>query len=260
MATFVESVSGNFNPPTLNVGFIFNAAALGLGLIRPPDRVRLDVITADATVQETHSSEAEITEHPVEVGANITDHIRPKLKRLTIDGIISNTPIGPTGELSDKLHTAALALGISLPSFPTSYDVDAIKTAAYTTRAKASLEQLQRLVDAAQPIIIHTPLKDYPKMALESVTVVRDKTVSRGGIRFLAVCKEIRTVETLTTSAQLPSTVQPAKDIGTQSTKPAGFKLPDGSFLDQAVGRAFDKIGLPPMPRSVRLSAPGGDT
>src|SRR6266850_6876576 len=190
MADFVSSISGNAQPPQYQpISFLFNAGALGLGLLKPPDRVRLDVITVDAAMTETHTLEAEVTEHPVEQGANITDHIRPKLKRYTIDGIISNTPIGPTGELSDALHTGALALGVTLPNFPTSYDLDLARSAGATTRAKATFEKLVELVDAGQPIIIHSPLKDYPNMALESVQVIRDGQLSRGAIRFQAICK-----------------------------------------------------------------------
>jgi hypothetical protein len=185
MADFVTAVSGNAQPPQLQpISFVFNAGALGLGLLKTPDRVRLDVITVDATMQETHTFEADITEHPVEQGANITDHIRPKLKHYSIDGIISNTPIGPTGDLSDALHTGALALGVTLPTFPTSYDADLARSAGSTTRAKAVFEKLIALMDAAETITIHTPLKDYASMALESISVVRDQHLSSGAIRF----------------------------------------------------------------------------
>src|SRR5882724_7834184 len=227
MATIVTAVSGNLSEPLLQpISFLFNAAQLGMGLLKQPDRVRLDVITVDATIQETHALEADITEHPVEQGANITDHIRPKLKRYTIDGIISNTPIGPTGELSDSLHTGALALGVTLPSFPTSYDVDLARSAGATTRAKASFEKLIALLDAGQVITIHTPLKDYPSMALETVNVVRDPKTSSGGIRIQVICKEIRTVAALkTVISALPASAQPATDAGTQNPSVASSKI-----------------------------------
>jgi hypothetical protein len=227
MADFVTAVSGNAHPPQLQpISFVFNAGALGLGLLKTPDRVRLDVITVDATMQETHTFEADITEHPVEQGANITDHIRPKLKHYSIDGIISNTPIGPTGDLSDALHTGALALGVTLPTFPTSYDADLARSAGSTTRAKAVFEKLIALMDAAETITIHTPLKDYASMALESISVVRDQHLSSGAIRFMAVCKEVRTVAALkTVTSALPDSAQPSKDLGTQNPTGASDKI-----------------------------------
>jgi hypothetical protein len=201
------------------ISFLFNAAALIAGLLKPPDRVRLDVITVDATMQETHAAEAEVTEHPVEQGANITDYIRPKLKRYTIDGIISNTPIGPNGDIIDAAQTGALALGITLPSGD-------ILRGTEVNRAKATFKKLQDIVDASQTITIHTPLRDYPSMAIESVTVVRDAEMSRGGIRFQAVCKEIRTVAALkTTTSSLPDSAQPANDMGTQNPPAASDKV-----------------------------------
>jgi hypothetical protein len=50
-------------------------------------------IAIDASIEETHESPTTITDHAVESGANISDHMRPDADRLTIEGIISNTPI-----------------------------------------------------------------------------------------------------------------------------------------------------------------------
>ena len=51
-------------------------------------------IAIDCTVTERHTSTATVTEHPVESGSNITDHIRPEPVQLSVNGIITNTPIG----------------------------------------------------------------------------------------------------------------------------------------------------------------------
>ena len=50
-------------------------------------------IKLDASLAENHRRESEITQYPVEVGGNISDHVRPKPIMLTIKGIISATPI-----------------------------------------------------------------------------------------------------------------------------------------------------------------------
>lgn len=47
----------------------------------------------DCTLTETHSSSAKATEHPVEEGANVSDHVRPELDRVQIEGVITNTPL-----------------------------------------------------------------------------------------------------------------------------------------------------------------------
>lgn len=50
-------------------------------------------IVFDAGLREAHSAEAQITEHPVDEGVAITDHVRPKLRRLQLQVHVTNTPI-----------------------------------------------------------------------------------------------------------------------------------------------------------------------
>jgi hypothetical protein len=49
-------------------------------------------LTLDATITEVTDISAEATEHPVEEGANITDHVRPALIRVQLECKVSNTP------------------------------------------------------------------------------------------------------------------------------------------------------------------------
>lgn len=46
----------------------------------------------DASVHEQHDETATITDHPVERGSNVADHLRPDPKSISIEGVISNTP------------------------------------------------------------------------------------------------------------------------------------------------------------------------
>lgn len=52
-----------------------------------------NVVEFDATLSEKHDSGARATEHPVEEGANTTDHVRPELDVVSLEGIITNTPL-----------------------------------------------------------------------------------------------------------------------------------------------------------------------
>ena len=56
-----------------------------------PPRVAT-TLTIDATIGEGHKREAEVTSHPVEVGSDVTDNIRPKPRSLSLSGIISTAP------------------------------------------------------------------------------------------------------------------------------------------------------------------------
>src|SRR5258707_82000 len=53
----------------------------------------LVTIEFDSTIREEHHGTTTVTEHAVEKGANISDHARPELDRITCDVIVSNTPI-----------------------------------------------------------------------------------------------------------------------------------------------------------------------
>ena len=51
------------------------------------------LIVFDGAISETHAYEADITEHEVEEGSPITDHIRLRPIEVTIQGIVSATPL-----------------------------------------------------------------------------------------------------------------------------------------------------------------------
>ncbi len=51
------------------------------------------VIDFDVITTENHKIGARVSDHPVEIGANISDHVRPELLALSITGVVSDTPI-----------------------------------------------------------------------------------------------------------------------------------------------------------------------
>jgi hypothetical protein len=53
----------------------------------------IGTIWIDVSLSETHQLSAQVTEHPVEDGVNITDHIRPQPRSIQIEGIVTNHPI-----------------------------------------------------------------------------------------------------------------------------------------------------------------------
>lgn len=54
---------------------------------------RLTVLSFDATIRELHTSTLTVTEHPVEKGANVSDHARKELAHLVCDAMVTNHPI-----------------------------------------------------------------------------------------------------------------------------------------------------------------------
>lgn len=193
-------------------------------------------IQLDASVSEIHSSQADITEFPVEDGSNITDHINKKPDVVQIEGIVSNTPIksftdffgaAPIKSLSNSLN------GIS------------------NDLAKTAYEQLLEIVEGNELITIITSLRTYENMAIESFSVNRDSSRS-DSLHFTAVAREITLVQTAESSLLASVTPQelrgqPNKKTGNKATKalPATPTVPE-SPPRSALRRLIDKnIAVP---------------
>lgn len=52
----------------------------------------IGTIWIDVSISEKHSLSADVTEHPVEDGANITDHVRPQPRVIQLEGLVTNHP------------------------------------------------------------------------------------------------------------------------------------------------------------------------
>ena len=61
----------------------------------PPRHARIGDICIDVSVMESHAASAEVSEHPVEEGSVIADHIRPEPRTIEIEGLVTNHPIEP---------------------------------------------------------------------------------------------------------------------------------------------------------------------
>lgn len=114
----------------------------------------LEAIQFDASVSETHTNSAEITQHPVEEGADISDHIRRLPEELSVNVIITNHP---------PIILASLrALPISGFGDPAS-------------RAEDAHTFLRTIMQNNQTVGFSTTLRDYTGMAITSMAVERDK-------------------------------------------------------------------------------------
>lgn len=78
--------------------------------IKNPDGTPLQEIKAQATIREIHNDELEVTEHPVEVGAMISDHAYKRPAELVLEIAWSNSPSG-FGPLVNAGLSAATAAG-----------------------------------------------------------------------------------------------------------------------------------------------------
>lgn len=134
-------------------------------------------LTLDVTIREQHVYRNDVTAFPVEEGADVTDHVRPLPPRLTMSGVVSNTPLLNVG----SLFTSAVESFRNSPIGTSIYDsatrteqalAELMKLTGwrYPTRVVSDAYVIQRIV----PITVVTGLRVYTDMVMTSLTVDRD--------------------------------------------------------------------------------------
>jgi hypothetical protein len=87
----------------------------GTRISRTLDRAGIEAsIILDATVKESFSAPSEVTQHPVEEGPDISDHIILRPQKLTIEGIITETPFSLRSQAAGIASTVASQIGMGL--------------------------------------------------------------------------------------------------------------------------------------------------
>jgi hypothetical protein len=130
-------------------------------------------------VKEENVHECVISEHPVERGLPVSDHIRQKSERLTVEGVITNTPIDPV-------------LAGALPSTPGIPRLE-------LSRAEAVYQTLCDLWRTPALIPIKTSSRTYENMALVSLSTTRDEK-SGDALKFTGVFQSVRLVDLKTSN------------------------------------------------------------
>ena len=144
------------------------------------------LLTLDASLSQQHEMSATATEHPVEEGADITDHVQPQLPRLTIQGVYSATSLVDDDAVAGR-------------------ELDAWST-------------LEQIIDAAVPVTVITTLKTYTNMVLLRVSTARD---GRQDIRPTLELRQIRRVDQQTVTLppeKIKKTAQKKSGPSTQDT------------------------------------------
>lgn len=162
-----------------------------------------DSIVFDATISESHTHDADVTENPVETGSAITDNVRAKPAQLKIETLITDYSITARG--------------------------NGIGAAPEAGRAQKVFDLLTLLKDEGIRIEVTTSARSYTGMVIRSVTVPRDKAIA-GALRFSIQMIEIRTVSSETTSVSLTVT-----DRKAQAKKQDGDKT--GTPTDAATAK-----------------------
>lgn len=149
----------------------------------------LQALTVDASVSERHSTRVKVTDHPVEQGANVSDHATVQPDALQIEGQFVDYPLADAGR--GEFDYA-----------------NALRPIEGDGRAEQLYETLKALETTVTLLEVHTGGGTYPNMLLENLQRVRDKTI-RGAVKFTGELRAMRIVS---------SAVVPIK----KSTTPSG--------------------------------------
>jgi len=174
-------------------GFVAAGAQLGLQsiIIRPTRKI--GPLTAQVTVSETHSDELEITQHPVEQGANISDHAFKRPAELTIVCAWSNSPAGNGSNALLNAGLGAAVLGmqganptaIATAGFggatggaigATGAAIQGLLSGNSPGQVKDIYQKLLKLQEERIPFDVLTGKRSYVNMLIKSLQLVTDKT------------------------------------------------------------------------------------
>lgn len=127
----------------------------------------------DVSVSESHSYGADVTDFPVERGADLSDNVRSKPIMLRIEAFLTDRPLQNTGR--QQVPTSA--------SNP--------RPAAQPGRSKRILGQLEAMQAGGTRITVSTGLRQYTDMVLQAIEVPRDKSL-KDGLRVTMSLKQVK--------------------------------------------------------------------
>ena len=185
-------------------------------LIFNANPAQIDSVVLDVVKEETLTHENDVTDHPVEQGADISDHIRPKPKKIALEALVSNTPL-TAGQRTRVVNYVTANTG-QLFSFTTTSINDAL--AGHRGYAEAAYEALQKLADDGAIFRYVGKTRTYENVVFENFTVTRNKDTG-DALRFSATLKQIRFVtnkSSIVKVAKEPKANKPA-DKGKQTAE-----------------------------------------
>lgn len=215
-------------------------------LFGEPQKAQIGVMQLDASINESHSRTAVPTRSEIEDGSTIADHIKLEPKKLTITGVIAESPVGRAeallglataglisgaqgaiGGLAGNVAGTALGSGLASISGLVSSDLGEDANGQVIGRSKQdALAYLEELWSQRTPFEVITALTKYENMIITNLDIPRE-AIHGDSLEFTVEMEEIRIV---TSSAVQIPTFQLADDaelgassgkLGNQATKAA---------------------------------------
>lgn len=237
------------------LGFVLPAATIGLDslLIKPqrgffnpevpavtdnngdvvsPAEPASAILQPQITIEERHHDEIVITDHPVEKGAQISDHFYKLPAEVVIRCAWSNSPSASGGLLGAAIGVAASVGGpIARVAAAASSTLGALDTIQSILEGNSADQvtsiygQLRALQVSGEPFDIYTGKRAYNDMLFRSISVTTDAN-SENTLMVTLVCRQVIFAQTKVSDTSVNSKAlgnaqdAPVQDQGTQSLKP----------------------------------------
>jgi len=194
---------------------------------------KIGELQLDANLSETHSYVNEVSQFPVEVGSDIIDNIKLNPDKITINGMVSNSPVSVLfSDVTDIVNRR----GNNVEAKRTSRD-------GTPTRVESAQDILLRISgrkingndEEPELVTIVTGLRVYTDMALTNLNITRTGTTGQA-LPFTADFIKVQTVESETIA--IPNTSIPDK---ASSTIDKGNQTPKVSNEEQEKSTSFVK-------------------
>lgn len=167
------------------------------------------LLDVDALVREGYSASSEVTKNPVERGVTVTDNIRDSDDVLTIEFVITNTPIVVPRSHFESSGSVRPSDKASVLQFDSEFD-----------RVRAVEADLRRIKSAALMWHITTDLREYTDFAISQIQTTKDDHTG-DSCRFILTLDRVRYVST--SIAAVPHRMRrtrPQVSRGTQPVQP----------------------------------------
>ncbi|MBI6548586.1 phage baseplate protein [Xenorhabdus lircayensis] len=166
---------------------------------------KIEMIVPSVVISEKHMDSTEITEHPVQRGAAISDHAYDKPSEVTME-----LGFAGGGSLIDGFDTSNISM----------FDINTGATLGKSP--KEIYQQLLKLKSSKMPFDVTTGKRQYKNMLIRAIEVTTDKT-SENVLMVVLTLREVIIVETTTVTGitappermQFPHDTGPVVDRGT---------------------------------------------
>lgn len=215
------------------LGLVMAAAQLGLQSIRVKPKRHIGSFTAQVTFEEIHTDELEITDHPVELGAKITDHAFMRPAEVVIKCGCSDSP-----------SNAGLLSGLVGAVTGTISGVASLLTGNNVSQTKAIYAKLLTLQRNRIPFDVSTGKRQYTNMLVKSLRVETTKETENSLVvtatlrQILIVTTQLVTVSAPASSQAFPGYTATVANQGVKGLDPTiNYNIPAGSTaINPALG------------------------